>query len=165
MSRRRGGRRRGRGQALVEFALILPLFGLIVLALFDVGSAVFSYSSVTNAAREGARLAIVNQDVASVQTRALDQITVAQSSRSVTVGFFQSNADGTPNTGDPCAAPVAAGCLAIVTYKSTYTPITPIIGSLFFPKGITFEAKSVMMVEASCPNALILTASACLKQP
>lgn len=165
MSRKTAGRRRSRGQALVEFALILPVFGLIVVSLFDLGSAVFSYTSVTNAAREGARLAIVNQDVASVQKRALDQITVAQSSRTVTVAFYQSNTDGSPNLSDPCQNPVPAGCLAVVTYKSTYTPITPVIGTFFFPSGIKFEAKSVMTVEASCPNAAVLNAADCLKQP
>ena len=39
---------------------------------FDLGAGVFAYNSVTNAAREGVRLAIVNQDQASIETRAID---------------------------------------------------------------------------------------------
>lgn len=46
-------------QALVEFALVLPVFLLIVLALFDTGKGVFSYNTISQAAREGARLASV----------------------------------------------------------------------------------------------------------
>ena len=64
MSRLRG--RRSRGQSLAEFALVLPIFLLIVMALFDIGRGVFIYNGLTNAAREAARLAIVNQDKAMV---------------------------------------------------------------------------------------------------
>jgi Flp pilus assembly protein TadG len=44
-------RRRTAGQSMVEFALVLPIFLLIVLGLVDLGRAVFSYTSITNAAR------------------------------------------------------------------------------------------------------------------
>jgi Flp pilus assembly protein TadG len=44
---------RDRGQDLVEFALILPLFFLLVLGILEFGVAVFAYNSVANAAREG----------------------------------------------------------------------------------------------------------------
>ena len=58
-SRRVAGAREGTGQGLVEFALVLPVFLLIVLALFDTGKGVFTYNSIGQAAREGARLASV----------------------------------------------------------------------------------------------------------
>lgn len=48
------------GQSLVEFALILPLFLLIVTGLFDVGRAVFQENTLAYAAREGTRYAIVH---------------------------------------------------------------------------------------------------------
>ena len=44
---------------------------MLLLAIFDLGRAVFAYNDITNAAREGARLAIVNQTVASIQNRSL----------------------------------------------------------------------------------------------
>ena len=47
-------RERSRGQTLVEFALILPVFLLMTLGVVD-GARIFtSYISITNAAREGA---------------------------------------------------------------------------------------------------------------
>ena len=49
------------GQALAEFALVFPIAILILLAVFDVGRAVFAYNGLTNAAREGARLAAVTR--------------------------------------------------------------------------------------------------------
>src|SRR6185503_7377339 len=54
---------RSRGQALVELALALPVLLLIFMGLFDFGRAVFAYNSLSNAAREGARVAIVDQTV------------------------------------------------------------------------------------------------------
>ena len=52
---------RPRGQALVEFALVFPVLILILLGIFEVGRAVFAYNTIGNAAREGARVAAVNQ--------------------------------------------------------------------------------------------------------
>ena len=48
---------RERGQTLVEFALVLPIFLLVVFGLIDVGRAVYTNSTLSQAAREGARLA------------------------------------------------------------------------------------------------------------
>ena len=48
-------RERSRGQALVEFALVLPIFILILVGIFDLGRAVYVYSTVNNAAREAVR--------------------------------------------------------------------------------------------------------------
>ena len=47
-------------QSLVEFALLLPLFLLIVTGIFDVGRAVWQENSLAYAAREGTRYAIVH---------------------------------------------------------------------------------------------------------
>jgi Flp pilus assembly protein TadG len=48
-------RRRQRGAAAVEFALVLPVFLLLVLGTIDFGYYFFVSEIVTNAAREGAR--------------------------------------------------------------------------------------------------------------
>lgn len=52
-------RQSARGQSLVEIALVLPVFLLLVLGLLDVGRLVFAYNTLSQAAREGARLASV----------------------------------------------------------------------------------------------------------
>lgn len=52
----RSGRRRARSaQALVEFALLLPLMLLILLGVVDFGRCFYFWTSIANAAREGAR--------------------------------------------------------------------------------------------------------------
>jgi hypothetical protein len=48
------------GQDMLEFALILPILALLVVGIFDLGRVVFFYSSMQNAAREGARLGVVH---------------------------------------------------------------------------------------------------------
>ena len=51
---------RRRGQALVEFALVAPIFFLLLFAIIDFGRYVYYVQILNNAAREGARYAIVH---------------------------------------------------------------------------------------------------------
>lgn len=55
----RRGRAWRRGQNLVEFALVLPIFLLLVFGMIDVGRLVYMNSTLSQAAREGARVASV----------------------------------------------------------------------------------------------------------
>ena len=48
-----------RGQSLVEFALILPVFIILVFGIIDFGMGLRAYITVTQATREGARYAAV----------------------------------------------------------------------------------------------------------
>jgi Flp pilus assembly protein TadG len=48
------------GQSLVEMAMVLPVLALLTFGLLDFGRAYYFQVSVTNAAREGARVAILN---------------------------------------------------------------------------------------------------------
>ena len=158
-------RRRASGQGLVEFALVFPIFLLLFLALLDLGSAVFTYNSLTNAAREGARLAIVNQDQASIMLRAKNASAIAEiNDPSVKVDFYQQKTDGTPDTSKTCS-PVAVGCLAVVSFQATYNPLTPIVGRIIFPTGVTFTANSVLSVEFRCPNTSLTAPAQCPRQP
>ncbi|MBW3539449.1 MAG: pilus assembly protein [Planctomycetes bacterium] len=51
---------RRRGAALVEMALVLPIFITVTLGIIEFGRAMMVGQLVTNAAREGARLAVVD---------------------------------------------------------------------------------------------------------
>lgn len=48
------------GQDLVEFALILPLLLLLLLGIAEFSLVIFSYDTLSNAAREGARFGAVH---------------------------------------------------------------------------------------------------------
>lgn len=56
-ARRRPGRR---GQALTEFALVAPLFFFLLFSIIEFGRVVYYIQILNNAAREGARYAIVH---------------------------------------------------------------------------------------------------------
>jgi hypothetical protein len=52
--------RRSGGQALPEFALIAPLFFLLLFGIIEAGRFIYYYEVLSNATREGARYAIVH---------------------------------------------------------------------------------------------------------
>jgi hypothetical protein len=157
-------RSRGRGQALAEFALIFPLFILMIVAAIDVGRGVFAYNSITNGAREGARLAIVNQDATLITQRATKETAIAEvGSPNVTVTFKKPTPNADPSLNASCTT-IAIGCVAIVRFESNYQPMTPIIRNILFPSGVTFVATSDEVIEFTCPNAST-TAANCPKQP
>jgi hypothetical protein len=162
-------RRVDRGQALVEFALAIPIFLLIVVALVDLGRGVFVYNALTNAAREAARLAIVNQHEDSIEQRAQDMafgVTISTAAGDL-ADFHRQD----PNADEPCITgsaddPMRVGCIAVITAEASWEPITPIIGNLIGP--IDLEATSELPVELVCPNSSIpayATPDLCPKQP
>lgn len=60
-ARVRNARRSG-GAELVEFALVLPILVVILIAVFDFGFMVYDKAMITHAAREAARAGIVLRD-------------------------------------------------------------------------------------------------------
>ena len=67
---RRSGVRRDRGQALIETAIALPLLLLVSVSIFEIGRAYQTAQVITNAAREGARVAVLpGSKAADVQAR------------------------------------------------------------------------------------------------
>lgn len=162
---------RERGQGLAEFALVIPIFLLLLIAAFDLGRAVFAYNSVTNAAREGARLAIVNQSVALVQQRSIAQSAMTDSAV-VSVDYYRTTPNADYRTNRRCGPVPSAtvdrlslDCVAVVTFRSTYRPITPLISNIVFGGGVTLQAQSIQQVEYVCPNATVPLAANCPKQP
>jgi hypothetical protein len=73
-------KRRERGQALLEFAFVVPIFLVLTFGIVDFGWALKSWITVTNAAREGARFGTVGWPAGSYptdcNTSSADDITV-----------------------------------------------------------------------------------------
>ena len=108
-----------RGQALVEFALVLPVFLVIVMATVDFGWALRSYITTTNSAREAARLGITGATAADIKARAVSTSAGLLTADDVTV----TNAGGTP------------GSQLTVSVAYDYSYITPLGGLLEFMTG------------------------------
>ena len=96
-----------RGQAIIELALTLPLLLMVVLGVFDFGLMFQRYEVVTNAAREGARLAVLT-----------DQFTTAQAEARAKDYLSAGGVSGTIRSG-PCTSVGAAGsiCVSVVINK------------------------------------------------
>lgn len=60
------------GQTLVEFALVLPLMLILMFGIVDFGRAFYTWLTITNAAREGARVGAVQAPAATINTRISD---------------------------------------------------------------------------------------------
>ena len=139
--RRRSGRGE-RGAELVEFAIALPLLLLIMFGIVDFGFLFQRYEVLTNAAREGARLAALPGYVeADVSARVNAYLTAA----------------GVPGGATTSLAiePVSAGGrtfnVARVTVSSSYQyvligPIMGIFGGSF--DSVSLTAVAVMRVES-----------------
>jgi Flp pilus assembly protein TadG len=78
---------RRRGASAVEFAIVAPVFFLVVLGIIEFGRMVMVQQVITNAAREGARIAVLDSaTTARVTTRVNDYISAARlSGATVTV--------------------------------------------------------------------------------
>lgn len=58
-----------RGTSLVEFAMVAPLLLVLLFAIADFGRAFQTWITLTNAAREGARLGATGADAAAIRNR------------------------------------------------------------------------------------------------
>jgi hypothetical protein len=122
---RRGATPRSRGQGLVEFALVLPIMLFLFMMLFDFGRAVYAYSTVADAARQGVRYAIVNQSTATIQDKSAGAATaLGIAPASVQVAFHPAG-----TTVGTCS-PLDLGCVAEVRVPYRWTAITPIIADV-----------------------------------
>lgn len=141
---------RHRGQALVEFALVLPLLILILVGILDGGRLIYGYHTANNAAREGGRQAIVDQTLAHVQERAA-QHAVALGIDPADVQVDYRHPDDPENVGS-CNAALGTnsiyGCLAVVQVEYSYEAATPILGALLGPITVTGEVR--FPVEFNC---------------
>ena len=136
---------RSRGQAMVEFALILPVMMLILLIAVDFGRLFSAYISDVNAAREGANYAAAHAADTTYTTIAFNQgIVDAATGQSNVQG---QSGGGALNVSSKCFSPSAPstpidchdaskfapgiGNQVTVTVNQPFAFLTPFIGSLF----------------------------------
>ena len=114
-----------KGQSLVEFALLVPIFLILIFAIVDFGMGFYSWITITNAAREGARLGAVQATQQDIEDRvwdSADNLPNAATNMTVTVQGFQ---------GQP-------GDSVVVQVDYDYDLITPLAGLVQFATGNAF---------------------------
>ena len=148
MNRSRAGvrhRRSERGAAAVEMALFLPILLFLVFGIIDFGRMLNAQITLTEAAREGARAAALNQDPLT-EANAISARVSAATPNLAGVTWVYQNASGSP--GRCPSTPTAADDAGIET-RYTFKFVTPIAGIavLFggtFAGTVTLTGKGVM---------------------
>lgn len=130
--------RRGRGQSLVEFALVVPVFLLIAFGIFDFGLAFDASLTISNAAREGARSGVTVPNSAAITTRVRD-VAGRLNDSNLTVTVSCKTAAGAACPGGLAGATSGTTIVVIVGY--TYRMITPIAFGTTIPISSTAQMR------------------------
>ncbi len=136
----RAGRRRFSGQSLVEFALVGPIFFLMLLGVMEMGRLMWMNHELTNGTREAARIAMVRGSEAS------SCVTIADLTKAVndhTSGLQPGRLDpGNDMTSpSPCPTP---GSTFVVHYEYDFDPMLGIIPGL---GSLNLSARSEVIVQ------------------
>jgi len=130
-----------RGQSLLEFALVLPVFLVLVFGIIDFGLGLRAWISITNSAREGARIGAVRGTCDEIRQQVKD-----------TSGGLVTSDDQIEITPEDCVW--TAGESVTVTVSYEYDLITPLGGMLSIlgdgaglPSSFEIESTSDMRVE------------------
>jgi hypothetical protein len=143
-----------KGAELIEFALIFPTLLLVILGIMDFGFLFQRYEVVTNAAREGARIAILpGYDGANIQANAQARV-----NQYLVAGGLPGTA--TVNVGAVQTIDIGGQCINVrpvtVAYNHNFLFLGPILG-LMGGTGLsnkTLHATSAMRSEiasTACP--------------
>jgi hypothetical protein len=122
-----GARRRApqRGQAVVEFALAIPIFMMLMMGVFDLGRGVYMWNGLSQAAREIARTTSVHPGI-TLGTSADTRDTV-ETQKALVPGLFDPPTYACIDiAGDVVTHPMpcVSGEYVRVTVTATYTPVT-----------------------------------------
>jgi len=139
------------GQALAEFALVLPVLLVLLLAMIDFGKAFNYWIDATHITAEGARYAVVNRKPDSGSALTLQQQLQGQAIAELHTGGTTAVAapaqvciefpNGTSNAGDP----------VLVRMRFTYHWL-PFLGSRIAIAQSTVNATATMRLETAPTN-------------
>ncbi len=136
-------RDRTRGQSLVEFALVVPIFFLLLFGFIDVGRFVYTTTAYGQAAREGARYASVEQwsytCPGSVVTQTRKNCTEAE-----TRGRMPAGAPAPTTVLFTCPATCRAGDLISVKVEGAFNFFTPGIRNILGTPTVSQTAQVVI---------------------
>lgn len=110
--------RNERGAALLEAAITIPLILLISVAIFEFGRAYQTWQVLTNAAREGARVAVINGTTD-------DQIRSAVHNY-MTVGGLDKYSDDMVNINRTAPLGASTGSQITVNYPFDFIVLNPV---------------------------------------
>jgi Flp pilus assembly protein TadG len=105
-------RRRGRAQAIVEFALVAPIFFVIFFGIFEVGRLMAVWISLTQGAAEAAR-------VGAIATKSQGQIIGAAQNQTALIGAGLSDCSGNSISSNNCTTSLPRGGIVVSCSQNT----------------------------------------------
>jgi Flp pilus assembly protein TadG len=143
-------RRRG-GRTLVETALVVNLMVVILIAVFEYGRLIMIKQIVDNAAREGARFAVVstNTNPPTTQTQIISTVNgflVNQPLANLNIQVYEADPTTGKSIGSWSSAPFGEDIA--VQIDADYQPMVPATFGIL-PSSLHLTAKSVMRSEAN----------------
>ncbi len=136
-----------RGTALLETALTLPLLLLVSVGIFEFGRAFQTWQVLTNAAREGARLAVLPNPVAgAVDARVRSYLTSGQLANAAGATIVV-NPNATVSIG---GGATASASLVTVNYPFQFIVLQPVASLLV--SGSTLGAPITLTASAEMRN-------------
>jgi Flp pilus assembly protein TadG len=134
------------GQALLETAFILPVILLVSVAIFEFGRAYQTWEVVTNAAREGARVAVLpNSTTTEVQDRVVAYLQAGQ-----LPGYASATITVSPTTLS-IGATTATASTVTVGYPFSFIVLNP-VARLMDPSTTNFSAPFTLTASAQMRN-------------
>ena len=150
-------RRRTRGQSLVEFAMILPVFALLFAATLDLGRLFYAQITLTNAAREGAFQAGQTpfsfnngqgcKDDGDRLEEDSDNLVVCRVVLESRSSFLTIQPKDITRTCSPSDCPLTIGSTATVRVRAGFTFLTPLLQPFFNSQTITLAATATAQRE------------------
>lgn len=137
---------RKRGQALVEFAMVLPIFLLILSAVCDGGFLLFNRMTVINAAREGARTAAMVNAAANIESTATAAAQSSATSGGITLKTVAVSCQAPDGTSTVVCTDAVVGDYVTVEAHSTYTGF--FISPLLTGGTVDLNAKVQMVLDS-----------------
>lgn len=135
---RLGGRTRG--QSLVEFALVIPIFLMMLFAVIDMGRLVYINNALAQGAREGARWGSVQDRSLSAAGRTAVESQAANSLAAVPNPVVRVTCiDGVTAAED--ATICGKGDVLVVKISSQVTMFTPILAQIVGSRDYTATSK------------------------
>jgi hypothetical protein len=119
------GDKREKGQAAVEFALVISFLLLVLFGIIDFSRLLFAYATMSNGVREGARYGIVHageEHKDDIIARAEAMMVIIGGDAEVTVDF--------PDTGEPGGPYCSHTCRVVVRATSDFGVWTPVIPNM-----------------------------------
>jgi PKD repeat protein len=145
----RGRNRQSRGQSLVEFALIVPVFLVLLAAALDLGRVFYTTVTMNNAAREGAFQAAVTpqlyvKDQPCNTTTNIVVCRVQLETKDSAVTILPQDIDLTCSMS---GCPKQAGSMVTVSIEGTFRLITPLLSGIFGGQTLPMSASATAQVE------------------